>query len=198
MSTEKCSAETGLRRFPAGSNVLVLGDGAAAGDGICGDLLTNDVASDVLVVEHARDLATCRDRLTEIESGGEKRLLGVGTVGGTPGCETTGVSVDSLSNPADLTGLGIEVSRFLDRSRRRDAETKICVRSLTALLQFTDLRRTFRFLHVLAGRVEAAGAVAHYHLDPDAHDDQTVGSLTSLFDAAVEPDGGQWTARRRE
>ena len=53
---------------------------------------------------------------------------------------------------------------------------------------FRSLQRAFRFLHVVTGRVKTAGGVGHYHLDPEAHDRQTLATLKGLFDAVVNVD----------
>lgn len=99
--------------------------------------------------------------------------------------------VGTVSNPADLTGLGIEVTKHLERWQTNDNETVICFHSLSTLLQYTDLESTFRFLHTLSGRVATIDGRAHYHMDPDVHDDKTVQTLLQLFDAVVriEDDG---------
>lgn len=96
-----------------------------------------------------------------------------------------GVPVETVAEPADLTGLGIAVGKVLDRwdDGRRPA---VCLHSLTPLLQHADHERAFRFLHTLTGRLRRAGAAAHYHLDPGAHDRQTLHTLHPLFDAVVE------------
>ncbi|GGL64608.1 hypothetical protein GCM10009039_23180 [Halocalculus aciditolerans] len=59
------------------------------------------------------------------------------------------------------------------------------------------MERAFQFLHVMTVKLSREGAVAHYHLDPDAHDKQTVGTLTQLFDAVLERRDGEWTLRER-
>ncbi|MEF8775869.1 MAG: hypothetical protein V5A43_05125 [Haloarculaceae archaeon] len=103
-------------------------------------------------------------------------------------------AVRAVESPSDLTGIGIQLNEFLSRmaSASTDGESiAVCFNSITALLQYADLQRTFRFLHVVTGRVDSGGAVAHYHLDPDALDDQTVATIKGFFDAAVtfEADG---------
>jgi hypothetical protein len=93
--------------------------------------------------------------------------------------------------PGDLTGLGITVSERLT-DWGEDGPSLLLFESLTVLLQYADLKRVFRFLHVVVNRVKATGSTAHYHLDPDAHDDQTIATLTSLFDAVVAYEDGTW------
>jgi hypothetical protein len=95
--------------------------------------------------------------------------------------------VRSVSNPGDLTGLGIAVSECID-ALPEDTTPGICLDSLTTLLQYVDPSRAFRFLQVLVNRVRAAGGTIHCHVNPDAHDDQVCGSFDSLFDAAVDVD----------
>lgn len=94
-----------------------------------------------------------------------------------------------VEEPADLTGLGITVSeRLTDWS----GGSLLIFETLTVLLEHVELKRAFRFLHVLVNRVNATGSTAHYHLDPSAHDDRTIATLTSLFDAVVTHEDGEW------
>ncbi|WP_449405268.1 DUF7504 family protein [Halocalculus aciditolerans] len=112
----------------------------------------------------------------------------------------TGSTVDvrAVEDPADLTQVGIALTTFLDnRLDGEDRELLVCVDSLTELLAHVPLERAFQFLHVMTVKLSREGAVAHYHLDPDAHDKQTVGTLTQLFDAVLERRDGEWTLRER-
>jgi hypothetical protein len=92
--------------------------------------------------------------------------------------------------PGDLTGLGIAITERL--TDWQHDESLLMFEALTVLLQHVELKRLFRFLHVLVNRVKATGATAHYHLDPSAHDDRTIATLTSLFDAVVAYEDGTW------
>lgn len=97
-----------------------------------------------------------------------------------------GRPIESVSNPNDLTGLGIAINKYLERWRDEDGPTTVCFDSLTALLQYADLETAYEFLHILVGRVYAADATIHFHMDPGAHDDETVESVVSLVDAVIE------------
>ena len=119
-------------------------------------------------------------------------------VGGGPSVREPGPTVESITNPGDLTGIGIKVGGFLDDWTEEGHQLLVCFHTLTTFLQYTDLRSVYQFVHALTGRVRAAGGQAHYHLDPTAHDQRTVNTLMGLFDAVVEADGrGGWTVRRR-
>lgn len=110
---------------------------------------------------------------------GENRRGGTGS--------RQGVAVRTVENPGDLARLGVAIGDALTDWTAAHPTT-VCFHSITALLQFAELPRVFRFLYTLAGRVGSTGNRAHYHLDPDAHDQQTVSTLTPLFDSVVEVD----------
>ena len=107
------------------------------------------------------------------------------------------LEIETVSDPADLTGLGITINKFLSEWADREQQIVVCIHSLTPLLQYVDLQGLFRFLHVLIGRFRTQDAVAHFHLDPNAHDAQTVNILTQLVDTVVELEAeGKWIVRQ--
>ena len=108
-----------------------------------------------------------------------------------------GVTVRSVASPADLTDVGIKVSTFLGDWEGDGNRTLLCFQSVTTMLQYVDLHRAFRFLHVLTGRVRATDGLAHYHLDPTAHDERTINTLKTLFDGVAEWDGESWRIQNR-
>ena len=110
-------------------------------------------------------------------------------------------TVTAIEEPGDLTGLAMRMDdRFEEwrQSAAEDTHRAVCFGSLTTLLQFVDLETAFRFLHVMTRQVAQVGAVAHFHIAPDAHDEQTLATIKSLFDFVVEAgaseDGGQGSA----
>ncbi|WP_238392193.1 DUF7504 family protein [Halorussus amylolyticus] len=192
-----------------GASVLVLAPSLhEPTDEACLDLLTLDRPSEenVLWVTYTRSPDSCiQDWLAHAgEQPRNMRFVSVGettrsasAMSGVTG-NGRGEVVDTLSNPGDLTGLGIKLSEVLKEWSRNDAPTVACFNSLTALLQYADLQTVYKFLHVLTGRFAAADVTAHFHLDPDACDTQTVSTLTSLFDTVFELDeDDEWVVRTR-
>ena len=96
--------------------------------------------------------------------------------------------IETVSSPNDLTGLGIRITEFLSDWADNDNRTVVCFDSLTALLQYVELDTAYEFLHIITGRMASTDAFAHFHMDPDAHDEQTVEIVTGLMDAVVEVD----------
>lgn len=105
------------------------------------------------------------------------------------------VKATSISEPGDLTGLGIKTSQCLSAWSETEDPVVVCFRSLTTLLQYADIQKVFQFLHVLTQRIRTADARAHFHIDPNAHTDQEMATLESLFDRVYRytPDG-EWTS----
>ena len=93
--------------------------------------------------------------------------------------------VRTVSDPGDLTGIGIAVSEFLD-ALPADATPAVCLDSLTTLLQYTGPTRVYRFLQVCVGRICAADGTLHCHVDPSAHGDNVMATLEDVFDVVLE------------
>ena len=94
--------------------------------------------------------------------------------------------VESVADPGDLTGLGMALQDCLRAWQDDGYDVGLCFDSLSILLQYAEVERVYRFLHVLTRRLSTAGASAHFHLDPAAHDERTVARLSALFDSVVE------------
>jgi hypothetical protein len=94
--------------------------------------------------------------------------------------------VAGVGNPADLTGIGIQMSKYLERWAETDNNIIVYFDSLTALLQFVDLDDAFQFLHVFSGRVKSVAGQAYYRLDPEAHDKQTIATLQNLMTDSIK------------
>jgi KaiC/GvpD/RAD55 family RecA-like ATPase len=99
------------------------------------------------------------------------------------------------SSPKDMTGIGIQLSEFLEGfyKERGVRRNRILLHSLSTLLMYSNLQTVFRFLHVFTGRVQSADALGVFVIDSTAHDQQTMSTLKQLFDGQIEvreADGG--------
>jgi hypothetical protein len=104
------------------------------------------------------------------------------------------VTIDTVPSPENLTRLGVRIVERLDEweSEHSNRRTVVCFHSLTTLLQYVSIDRAYRFLQVLAEQSTVADATTHYHLDPGAHEEETVATLVELFDVVCAYDDG-WT-----
>ncbi len=193
----------------APANVLVL---AAALSGheeaVCQELLSlpDSTRENFLAVTFNGGEETHERLSTPGRHDGRPDRTGIITVGdvtrsasscASPNARPTGpVSTEAIADPRDLTRLGNTLSNYLEEWERNANQTVVCFRSLTALLQHVEPDRALKFLHILTGRIRTFGASAHFHLDPGAHNEQTVGKVMHFFDAVVEIDEDGWTVRQ--
>jgi len=106
-----------------------------------------------------------------------------------------------LSSPDDLTGVGISlVKATRAMGDRAEDGVRICLLSMSTVLQYTTAKRVFNFLHVMNNRVAATGQLGVATFDSTLHDDRTANTVRTLFDGAVdlrEADDGRRECRVR-
>jgi hypothetical protein len=92
-----------------------------------------------------------------------------------------------VSDPGDLTGVGIGTTELLRAADARGATPWLGVHSLSTMAMYATVDRVFRFLHVLAGRVRALGGVLVAAVEGagDA-DDRTLDVLSQPFDGRLD------------
>jgi hypothetical protein len=101
-----------------------------------------------------------------------------------------GVEVRVVEEPDDLSGVAIAMDASFERWRSEGVgfdHRCVCFDSVTNLLEHVDLETAFRLVHVIQHRAAQVGAATHFHLSPHAHDDRTVATVRSLFEAVHEP-----------
>lgn len=106
------------------------------------------------------------------------------------------ITVDILSDRPNPHELSAAVGQYLGAWEPSPERTLVCLHSLTSLLEIHDRSTVFQLLSALNTRFARADVSAHYHLDPNAHDDQVIAELRPLFDTVVEHDAdGAWTVQ---
>lgn len=165
-------------------------------DGICTDLLasagTNETV--VLVTDGSPSAGVEASPLRpETEDTPALTVVAVGHASAVDP-SIPGADVRTVPTPSDLTCLGVTLSQVLSANE----SVVLCSDSLTALLERVDDETAYEFVHALLGQLRRADASAHFHVDPTAHDRQTVDALSSLFDTVVECEAGERTVRTRK
>lgn len=103
------------------------------------------------------------------------------------------IAVDAVADPGDLQGIGVSVSEVIKRWDDLD-RIVLCFDSLTELLDHAPPDAAFRFVHILTNRLDSADDVAHFHLDPAAHDETVVNTFGSIFDTVEHVESAERTA----
>ncbi len=127
--------------------------------------------------------------------GDDPAEFGVITVGAEPGESADSEpdqNVVSVVRPDCLGRLQTTILLYLDQWSANDHPTILCFDSVTALLRNINRATAFRFLHTLVETLRVVDVVAHFHMETDAHDEETITMFQSLFDAVVDepPDTG--------
>lgn len=193
MSDHTTSHITDHRDPPASNILLVTPTAADTVAATCVDLLAGGSPADVNVLfVTVTTSPSDRLQLWRAHAAGPPAQVGIVSVtdqyrsAASAGAETRlgdgGATVRTVSDPGDLTGIGIAINEYLAAWADGGNRTVICFESLTALLQYADEGRVFRFLNELTSQLTRAGAVAHFHITPGSHDQQTIDTLSSLFD----------------
>lgn len=188
--------------------VLLLAPGDVHEEAVCSSLLSTRPPQDTQFLSVTLDgtpddrLAVWRNRVGELPA--EAAVIDVGettrsaSAASASGPGMTPVSIETVGDPADLTGLAIAISKYADTWTDTASTPVVCFHSLTSLLSHVAEERVFQLLHAMTGRLRDSGAVAHYHLDPTACDDSVVNRFSPLFDVIVEVGSdGSVSARHR-
>jgi len=201
MPTTRNTPEIDVDALGSASNVMLLTPSpGTAGSRAYGDLLSVDRPSEenVLAVvlsgspdgwleRWARTVGPEHPANTCFVTAGEQTRSAAAT--SAAGSALPGnMTIRSVSNPGDLTSLGMRISEQLSEWADEDERIVVDFDSLTTLLEYAPRESVFKFVNVLNGRMDAADAVAHYHMDPDAHDDQEISTFKTLMDAVVAVD----------
>jgi hypothetical protein len=186
-----------LDRVTDDASVLVLGpNDHPVSDTICSRFLVGPSGTrDVLFVTF-EDPPSDRIDVCNHADGWEGGEIGVVKIGrasrnaATTSETTTGrgsgsITVRHVAKPGDLSKLGIVISQLLSEFEETPRETVVCFHTLSALHTKTGTKTLFRFLNTLQGRLRSSGAIGHYHMDPDLHDEIVIETLRPLFDSVV-------------
>ncbi|ELZ11941.1 hypothetical protein C478_11043 [Natrinema thermotolerans DSM 11552] len=147
--------------------------------------------------ETARLIVTFGDETPEPPAAddvdGKRGLLTIGDVLADSGTESSPdfgetVVTDSVTDPTDLSEIGVAISRFCKHWSAADEDIAVCFDSLDALLRHTSPEAVFQFAHVLTNRLANVDAYAHFHFDPTRHEDRVVSTFGTIFDEVVADD----------
>ncbi|SDZ78781.1 hypothetical protein SAMN04488065_0314 [Haloplanus vescus] len=93
-----------------------------------------------------------------------------------------------VSTQSDLTGMGMKFSSLYESlyQNHPDGRVRIGLVSLSSLVMYADLRDVFRFAQTISARIESAGGLGVFTIDPSMHDTQIVNTLKQVADGLVQ------------
>jgi KaiC/GvpD/RAD55 family RecA-like ATPase len=102
--------------------------------------------------------------------------------------ESDNENIKIADGPADLTGIGVRISQFIDEFsiKKNILKIQLHIDSISTLLLYSNIQTVFRFLHVFMGRFKSNGGLGICTLDSQMHEKQEIGILKHLFDYTIE------------
>lgn len=100
------------------------------------------------------------------------------------------LATDSVSiittEPTDTAKLLFTLREQLSRFAATESKVIVSIETLTAFLESVDEETAVRYLHLLINQLRTTGAIGYFHIDPDAHSQQTFDTISALFDRDVD------------
>jgi hypothetical protein len=177
----------GLDLTPGTSVLVQSGSQDDRTESVCHKLLHAGSAAPYVLLIRYRELDP--DRLKRIASHSQQtKLIAIGYTQSSPASCDADIECVNINNPNDTTRFGMLVSETVDDWADNDHEIAICYDSLNVLLNYKDVKSTFRFLHVFLNILGKADTVTHFHVDPLAGNPQEINNVKPLFDEVVSID----------
>ena len=177
--------------IPAGTTVMVSGPAFSPAEDLAQALVTagSERGEGMLFISTGataeRLLGACRRHRPALDA---SRLGIIDCSGQDIGQLDADARVKYVSTQSDLTGIGMKFSSLYE-SVYRDipgGRIRTGLDSLSSLAMYVDLRKLFRFAQTLSSRIDSAGGLGVYAIDPSTHDEQTISTLNQTVDAQLE------------
>ena len=173
-----------------GTNLLVAGPAMSGAREVALRLVTdgNDRGEGMVFVTTNKTGEKLLDQCDRLCDGLSRSRYGVvDCVGTQPERDSSDDRVATVSNPSDLTGIGIEFSG-LYRTVHRDAGERVRagLYSLSTLLMYAEFRTVSRFVHTLGGRIGSTGGLGVFLIDPATQDERVISTIAQFCDARVD------------
>ena len=97
-------------------------------------------------------------------------------------------NIKIAAGPADLTGIGVRISQFLEEfsTKKNILKIQLHIDSISTMLMYSNIRTVFKFLHVFTGRIKGSGGLGIFILESQMHEEQKIAILKHLFDYTIE------------
>ena len=179
-----------LQSVSTGTTLVVRGDPAAAPGELAMRLLSPVCRGQggTLLVDTDDTVHGTATRWTDVTGCPISRLAVVACDGGTEAPADGLGAAACVSQPNDLTGLGIQYSKlarsFTEGPRGR---LRVGLDSISTLLMYCeDVQTVYRFLHTFTGRIRSTSQLGVFAFNPAMHDERVSSVVAQPFDAAID------------
>jgi len=168
------------------SDVLIIGPTLSNKDEIAFDLLAESWNEETapFAVTAADSEQTLRSRFGEFVPRG-RSATEFYVIDCSESSDAESESACSVASPADLTGVGICLSKGYDR-HGTGGDRCVLIDNLSTLLIYSDIGRVYRFLSVINSRIADVGDTTVQLLDADAIRSEDKTKLFQLFSTIIQ------------
>lgn len=155
--------------------IRLLGAGHRNGEGILCVTTSQTAAS--LLDELEQEIPTLdRDRVGIVDCSGSDDRRAIEQI-----------TTERISSPGDLTGISISTAKLLQWFTDQDvSEVRHGLVSVSTLVRYLDSSTVFKFLHIYTSRISETEGLGVFTIDSESHDQQTISTITSEFDGAID------------
>lgn len=174
----------------SGTSLLIAGPALSGIQDLAIDLLVAglDEHDGLIIVSTSNSAAACLDALERRMPTLDPDRVGVVDCSGSTQQEAIRqVATQRVSSPGDLTGISIGTAKLMEEFTEHDvSRVRHGLVSVSTLLQYLELDTVFKFLHIYTQRIADTGGLGIFTVENDAHDSQTLSTITSEFDGVIE------------
>lgn len=176
-----------IEAVPAGTNILVAGPSLGGARELLLELLADNDGQEGIVFISA-DIAGTKLIDAYQSIGGQFDPGRMCVIDCTKQQSGSDGPIRHVASPSDLTGIGIEFSSLFESLHGRGSgRVRVGIWSLSTLLMYADdFRAVYRFLHTLTSRIRTADGLGLAAIDPEATDQQALGTISQAFDARID------------
>jgi KaiC/GvpD/RAD55 family RecA-like ATPase len=182
--------------FEAGTNLLLLAPALSYAEQFAYALTKPQAGEYAIMLSTNERASEVTDQFKTI--GADKHYIGVIdaiTKSSTPGVTDTERFM-FVTNPTDLTGIGIKFSHMIEtifdgtfsgkESGLFPPPIRFCVNSISTLLMYRKLEVLYQFLHVMTAKLKKVEGFGIYVLNNEAFDERTVSLIKQLMTIVIE------------
>lgn len=178
-----------IEGVPPGSTLLVVGPPMTGKRALTLELLAagfdEESAAVVSTDSSATDIRTSIARYTDTPA--DQLPLGViDCVGDSHGGGSLGPLDSRVTSPADLTGIGMELTTLMERLHADSPRLRVGLLSLTTMSMYAEPEQVVRFLHVVSSRIREAEGIGFVVAHADTMDEEHLQRLRSFVDGVIE------------
>ena len=176
--------------IPPGSTLLVVGPPMTGKRTLAAELLAAGLDEEgVAVVSTDSSAGEIRDTMAQYTDSPVDQLpIGVvDCAGDSHGTESLGPLDSRVNSPADLTGIGMQLTTLMERLYGEyTPRLRVGLLSLTTMSMYAEPEQVVRFLHVLTSRIREADGIGFVVAHADTMDGEHLQRLRSFVDGVVE------------